>query len=152
MTPEQLQALESVRGSALTQDQIDRAEAFLAERNDVELARIVSEGRTKLKSHLIGVGTILGAFAGKGGEFLDTLATIGQSNRDVYWLLESNIKRGAFDIGEPASRAGMQAMAAQLPEYAAGIAALLALGVEPDPVHYNRVSDALNVAEGRMTL
>ena len=34
----------------------------------------------------------------------------------------------------------------------AGINALLAVAVRSTPIHYNTVSDALNVAEGRLTL
>lgn len=154
MTPAQQAALESVVGRALTQTEIDQIDPLLDynNRQDMQIAEILSAGRVRTKPTLIGVGTILGAFSGTGGAFLDTLETIGQSNRDVHWLLEANIKRGAFDVGDPASRAGLQAMAEQLPQYAAGITKLLQLGTEPDPIHYNKVSDALNIAEGRMVL
>lgn len=152
MTPEQRSALEGLVGKPLTPDQLTRVEAYLPERNDVEIAKIISEGKVRIVSKRVGVGTILEKFNGKGGEFLDALASIGQSNRDIHWLLESNIKRGDFDVGVPASRVGMQNLALMLPEYAEGIGNLLAAAEEPELINFNKVSDVLNIAEGRMTL
>lgn len=107
---------------------------ILATKNTQAIADALSVGRVKHISMMVGVGTILAKFGGQGGAFLDALASIGQVNRDIHWLLESNIKRGEFDIGDPASRYGMQQLALQLPAFAAGISALMALAEVPDPI------------------
>ena len=151
MTPAQQSALESVVGRALTQDEIDQIDPLLTSRNDMQIAEILSAGRTRLKSTPIGIGTILGVMAPNGGAFLDALETMGATDANVKWLLKL-IERGAFDIGLEASRAQMQAYAQAVPALADAINALLQLGTEPDPIHYNKFSDALNVAEGRMVL
>lgn len=106
----------------------------LATKNTQVIADALSVGRVKHRSTMIGVGTVLAKFGGQGGAFLDALASIGQVNRDIHWILESNIKRGEFDIGEQASRNGMQQLALQLPVFADGINALLALAEVPDPI------------------
>lgn len=153
MTAEQLAALEACAGRPLTEAEMAQAEPLLDpnNRNDVALAALVSAGRTKVVPTEIGVGTILAALAGQGGVFLDTLVAVGEQNRDVHWTMEL-IKQGRLRIDMPATRAGMQALAATVPQLADGIAALLQLGVESDPVPVLDVSRALNTAEGRMQL
>ena len=151
MTPEQQSALEAVAGRVLTQGEIDQIEPLLPNRNDVQIAEILSAGRTRLKSHMIGIGTILGALAPSGGAFLDSLETLGATDANIKWLLKL-IERGAFDLGLEASRTQMQAYAQAVPALAPAINALMQLGVESDPIHYTAVSDALNVAEGRTVL
>ena len=140
MTPEKLAALGALARRALTDAEIALADA----RQDAELAASLSAGRTRLVPMEVGVGTILAAFAGSGGQFLDTLDAIGQANRDIHWLLNGVILRGAFDPSVPASRDGMVALAAQLPQFAAGINALLAMAEQADPVAVGAVSDILN--------
>lgn len=153
MTPEQQSALESVVGRALTQDEIAQIDPLLDynNRQDVQIAEILSAGRTRLKSTPIGFGTILAVMAPNGGEFLNSLETMGATDANVKWLLRL-IERGAFDIGLESSRTQMQAYAQAVPSLADAVNALLQLGTEPDPIHYNKFSDALNVAEGRMVL
>ena len=153
MTPAQQAALESVVGRVLTQDEIAQIDPLLDynNRQDVQIAEILSAGRTRLKSTPIGIGTILAVMAPSGGEFLNSLETMGAADANVKWLLKL-IERGAFDIGLEASRAQMQAYAQAVPALADAVDALLQLGTEPDPIHYNKFSDALNVAEGRMVL
>lgn len=153
MTPAKLAALEACAGRALTEAEQAQAEPLLDpnNRNDVALAALVSVGRTKVMPTEIGVGTILATLAGSGGVFLDTLVQVGESNRDVYWTMDL-IRQGRLRIDMPATRAGMQALAQAVPALADGIAALLQLGVAPDPVPVLDVSRALNVAEGRMQL
>ena len=153
MTPAQQAALESVVGRALTQDEIAQIDPLLDynNRQDVQIAKILSVGRTRLKSTPIGIGTILAVMAPNGGEFLNSLETMGATDANVKWLLKL-IERGAFDIGLESSRTQMQTYAQAVPALADAVNALLQLGTEPDPIHYNKVSDALNVAEGRMVL
>lgn len=151
MTEAQLQALESVVGRSLTEAEIAQLDPLVTARNDVAIAQIISVGRARLKPAPIGIGTILAVMAPNGGAFLDSLEAIGASDANIKWLLKL-IERGAFDIGMPASRQQMLAYAQAVPSLAEGINALLQLGIEGDPIHYNTVSDALNVAEGRMVL
>ena len=153
MTPAQQAALEAVAERPLTQMEIEQIDPMLDPNNrqDVQIAEILSAGRTRLKSTPIGIGTVLAVMAPNGGAFLDALETMGATDANVKWLLKL-IERGAFDIGLEASRAQMQAYAQAVPALADGINALLQLGMEPDPIHYNKFSDALNVAEGRMVL
>lgn len=107
---------------------------FLSQKDTQAIADALSAGRVKHVSTMIGVGTILAKFGGLGGVFLDTLASIGQTNRDIYWILESNIKRGEFDVGDPASQYALQQLKFALPDFAEGISALMALAEVPDPV------------------
>ena len=151
MTPAQQSALEALANRLLTAGEVAAIDLLLPARNDVQIAAILSAGRTRLRSHLIGIGTILAVMAPSGGAFLDALEQVGAADPNVKWLLKL-IERGAFDVGLAASRAQMHDYAAAMPALAAGINALLQLGTEPDPIHYNAVSDALNIAEGRSVL
>lgn len=151
MTPEQQAALEGLVERALTEAEITLIDALLPGRNDVEIAAILSAGRTKAQPKEIGIGTILAVMVPDGGVFLDNLNALGATDRNVYWSMEL-IRQGRFDIGMPAARTQVQALADDNPSLADGIAALLAVGEAPDPIHLNGVSDALNRAEGRMTL
>ena len=151
MTPAQQAALETLVARPLTAGEVAEIEPLLPNRNDVQIAAILSAGRARLRSHMIGIGTILAELAPAGGAFLDGLEQIGATDPNVKWLLKL-IERGAFDVGLGASRAQMQAYATAMPELAAGINALLQLGTEPDPIDYNAVSRALNIAEGRTIL
>lgn len=135
MTPAQLAALEACAGRKLTDDELAQAEPLLdpENRNYVALAALVSTGRTRVLPTEIGVGTILAALNGAGGVFLDTLVAVGEQNRDVFWTMDL-IRQGRLRIDMPATRAGMQGLAAAVPQLADGIAELLKLGVQPDPV------------------
>ncbi len=156
MTPEQKAALEGVVGRALTGPEIAAIEPLLEVRNDVAIAAILSVGRKRLVSKLIGVGTIIATFGScvpplSGGAFLDALVEVGVANRDAHWAMNL-IERSNFDIGEPASQYQMMQMSVALPAFAPGLMALRGLAQAPNPIEYNVVSNALNVAEGRMML
>lgn len=117
--------------------------ALVKDRNDVGVAAALSEGRTKLVPTEIGSGTILAALGDGGGAFLDTMVAIGESNRNVYWTMDL-IRQGRLRIDLPATRAGMQGLAAAIPSLAPAVQALLTLGYEPDPIDVGAVSAALN--------
>jgi len=165
VTPQQLEALEGVVGRALSAGEIDAIDPYLVEgdeqnpnpayRNDVEIARILSVGRKKPSPLEIGAGTILATLGEGGGAFLDALVAIGEQNRNVYWSMDL-IRQGRFRIDMPAARAQMQSLAEQVgkayPAIAAGIEALLTLGLADDPLPVAEVSRALNIADGRMVL
>lgn len=115
----------------------------VAARRDAQIAAALSEGRTKLVPTEIGSGTILAALGEGGGAFLDALVAIGESNRNVYWTMDL-IRQGRLRIDLPATRAGMQGLAAAVPSLAPAVQALLTLGYEPDPIALDDVSNALN--------
>ena len=151
MTPEQQTALETVAGRALTAGDIAAIDLLLPDRQDVQIAELLSIGRVKPVSTPIGIGTVLAVLAPNGGEFLNALETMGQSDANVKWALKL-IEQSNFDVGMPATRAQMEAFKLAVPALESGIDALLSTAVHPDSVSYNAVSDALNVAEGRLTL
>ena len=114
----------------------------VAERRDAQIAAALSEGRTKLVPTEIGSGTILAALGEGGGAFLDALVAIGESNRNVYWTMDL-IRQGRLRIDLPATRAGMQGLAAAVPALAPAVQVLLTLGYEPDPISHAEVAAAL---------
>ena len=150
MTPAQQAALESVCGQALIPEQIAAIEPYLADRNDVGIASLLP-AKVSIVSTPIGIGTILAVLAPNGGAFLDALESAGASDPNVKWALKL-IEQSNFDVGMGATRAQMGAFAQAAPTLAGGIAALLATAERTEPTHYNAVSDALNIAEGRLTL
>ena len=150
MTPAQQAALESVAGQALTLEQTTAIEPYLADRNDVAIAALLPP-KVAIVSTPIGIGTILAVLAPNGGAFLDALESAGQSDQNVKWALKL-IEQSNFDVGMAATRAQMVAFAQAAPSFSDGVAALLATAERADPIHYNAVSDALNIAEGRLTL
>ena len=157
MTPAQQSALEAVAGRTLTAQEYVDIDSLLPERNDVAIAAILSTGRTRIESKQIGRGTILAVMAPMGGLFIGTLRDIGDirpRTMDSANVAEvvGLIDRGEFDVGMEASRAQLQIFAAANVDMAPGIAALLAVAEVANPIHYNTVSDALNIAEGRLTL
>lgn len=118
----------------------------LAQAGDTQaIADALSAGRTKPRKTEIGTGTILAAFQGLGGQFIDTLQTIGETDRDVHWLLVGTILRGVLDTGDTATRAGIQRMidTPAMAPFVPGMQALLALGVQDDPITRDEVESAI---------
>ena len=150
MTPAQQGALESLTGRELTAAEVAAIEPFLVDRNDVAIAALLPP-KVTVQSTPIGIGTILAALAPNGGAFLDALESAGQYDPNVKWALKL-IEQSNFDVGMDATRAQMQAFAQVAPDFAVGIAALMATAERTEPIHFNAVSDALNIAEGRLTL
>lgn len=157
MTPAQQSALETVAGRMLTAGDIAAIDPLLPARNDVEIALILSAGRTKTQPTPIGIGTVLAVMAPSGGMFLHGLRQMAalqpptEDSANIEWSLEM-IKQGTFDVGHPVTRAQLAAFAQSQPAMEQAITALLSVAEVADPIHYNAVSDALNIAEGRMTL
>lgn len=157
MTPDQQAALESVAGRPLTADEIAAIDPLLPDRKDVEIAAVLSVGRKATVSSPIGVGTVLAVMAPVGGLFLSALRDIGamrpqtEDSANVEWTLKL-IEASRFDVGWPVTRAQLTDFAQKNPTMAGGINKLLAVAEQPAPIDFNAVSDALNVAEGRMTL
>lgn len=151
MTPAQHAALEALAGRTLSASEIVALDGLLPQRNDVQIAAILSAGRVNAVSKSIGIGTILAVMAPNGGAFLDALETLAASDNNVKWALKL-IEQSNFDIGMAVTRQQLSAFADANPALAANIAALLAVAEQPDPINFNAVSDALNIAEGRLTL
>lgn len=157
MTPAQQAALEVfVAPRALTPEELEQIEPLLNPnaRNDVVIAEILSVGRTKQVDVTIGIGDILNTLRGVGsggGVFLDTLQTLGVQDRDLFYVYKL-LEGGKLHINLPNVQAGLQQLAAAVPALAPQISALSVLGIEPDPLQHGAVSDALNKAEGRLTL
>ena len=151
MTPAQQTALEGLVARALSAAEIAVIEPLLAVRNDVAIADILSMGRVRIEPMRVGIGTLLAVMAPNGGAFLDALEALAATDSNVKWTLKL-IEQSNFDIGLPVTRTQLADFATAHPELAAHITALLAVAEQPAPIHYNAVSDALNVAEGRLTL
>lgn len=138
MTHEQLLALIDERAAA---DPVFAE--HVAERRDAQIAAALSAGRTKPVPTEIGTGTILAALGDGGGAFLDALVEVGTVNRNVYWTMDL-IRQGRLRIDLPATRAGMQGLAAAVPSLAPAVQALMTIGVEPDPIPVELVTSALD--------
>ncbi len=156
MTPEQQNALESVVGRALTLDDIAAIEPFLLDRNDVQITAILSAGQPDIRRSI------------RVEELFQTLYEIG----DYVTLKSAEIAGNplavfVFAVLKDAKTLGPGvvnlddtqtiSLCDQLQEANLisqdGRDALESLSmVRPQPIHYNKVSDALNVAEGRLTL
>ena len=162
MTPAQQSALETVAGRALTAGEIVAIDALLADRNDIQIAAILSAGRVTLTPHEMGERGILDLLGPVDGDaFLSALESItsadqlpaplrpyyGAIRRGVSWL-----KTDGLDVGSAATRSLLDGMAGAGIVDAAAVAAIKARAEQADPINYNAVSDALNIAEGRLTM
>ena len=151
MTPAQQTALEGLVGRSLTTEEITSLDLLLPLRNDVAIAAILSVGRVITRPTPIGIGTVLAVMAPAGGDFLNALESIGAADSNVKWALKM-IEQGTFDVGHQVTRAQLNDFAIKAPAMSAAIAALMSVAESPDPIQVGAVSDALNIAEGRMTL
>lgn len=162
MTPAQQTALETVAGRPLTPQEYVDIDALLPGRNDVAIAAILSVGRLRLVSHEIGERGILDALGSVAGDaFLSALEAIaapadlpaplqphyGAIRRGVAWL-----KKDGLDVGSQTTRQLLDGLAAVGLVDAGSVTAVKSLAETADPIHYNAVSDALNIAEGRLML
>lgn len=156
MTPEQKNALESVAGRTLTLDDITAIKPFLLDRNDVQIAAILSAGQPDIRRSI------------RVEELFQTLYEIG----DYVTIKSAEIAGNplaafVFAVLKDAKTLGPGvvnlddtqtiSLCDQLQEANLlsqdGRDALESLSmVRPQPIHYNKVSDALNVAEGHLTL
>jgi hypothetical protein len=139
MTPEQ-QAL--LRSAARANEACAQP---LVDRDLVELARILSSGRTRASAREIGNGTVLevlGIVAGN--KLLDHIQSAPEL-RYVKPLLE----QGRLMIGSPVVQAALQSFVALEDVLTQADAdKLCALGVEPNPLTPQEIADALYNADG----
>lgn len=153
MNQAQTDALKTLAGRTLTDADIAILGPLVDIRNDVDIAAHLSIGRKKLQrvADGVGSGTVVVVMAPRGGAFLDAVEVLGQTDRDVYWGMDS-IRRGVFDPGLAAGQAWLDKLASEMPDYSAELARVKTLGYVDDPLQAQQVSDKLNKAEGRMTL
>lgn len=122
--------------------------------------RPVFSGNKELASKKIGTGTILAAFKGVGGKFLDLLEQVGATDRDIHWLLHGNILRGDFDVGEEDSQDGLAKLIAAMPslvadetlraQLVAGLNVLASLGYANAPVSEYEIRCAIYGDDGSL--
>lgn len=152
MNAKELEALEGLVGRELSETEAAEIDAVMEGRNDVAIAQILSRGRQQPRAFLIGFGAVLAEMVPVGGEFLDKLVEVGQTDRDVYWAVEL-LRAGQLNVGHAVTQFKLAQLKQSLPaKFAAPIDKLMALGVQGNPINYGAVSDALNIAQERMTL
>lgn len=156
MTPAQQTALEGVAGRPLTPQEISGVEGLLPIRNDVAIAALLSLGHpTKMVS--LKVEDVFDALFATGDYMtLKTAQLQGNPLAVMTFAVLDDAKRigsGMVNLNAiPTAQMLTELQGAELLS-ATGYAALVALATVPgEAVNYNVVSDALNIAEGRMTL
>jgi hypothetical protein len=149
-------ALEGLVDRALTADEIVAIDPLLApdNRNDVAIAEILSAGRARLGALRKTTFQTWAAHTGVRASIEDhahndvsPLQSIALTLRDFLWSDTSVIY---FDVQENVDMLQAWVSANAITQEQAND--LLAKASSPDPIHYNAVSDALNIAEGRATL
>lgn len=113
---------------------------LIASRNEQAIADLLSTG-VRLKHTALGVGTVL-ACMDNGGVFLDTLESLGATNRDIHWVMVL-LNNSNLDLGVQKLQDKLTELAANMPTFAAGINAFKALGYEPVVVSAHEVAIAL---------
>lgn len=109
------------------------------------IAAALSVDSKKLVPTEIGTGSILEVCRDVGvggGNFLDTLKTIGSQDRDVFWSFDM-IQQGRLRIDLAATRAGLVQIKTAVPSIAAEVDAILTLGWVDDPVTAAEVEQAM---------
>lgn len=166
MTPAQQSALEGVAGRALTAPEVAAIDPLLSadNRKDVAIASVLSTGRTRLTSRMIGERGIMAALGTVEGEAclkaFETFAATPLVEPHPLAKHHPGIKRmlgwlktdAGLDIGTPQASVLLGTMAQLGVLQAVWVSAILALAQTPNPIATNSVSNALNIAEGRMTL
>lgn len=156
MTPAQQAALETIAGRPLTADEYVAIDGLLPARNDMQIAAILSAGQPPVQISITVDDVFDVLFAS--GDYM-TLKT-AQLQGDPLAVMAFSVLADAKNIGS--GKVNLFApLTAQL--FAdlqtanlltdAGRTALHECGtVAAQPIHYNTVSDALNIAEDRLTL
>lgn len=171
MTPAQQTALEALVGRSLSAADIEVIDPLLPERRDDLIAARLSMGRVRLDATEItprgsaalfpSLGGLPGALAfQKALRQLTAFAAAAKASQDeVTSLLGEAVEeqlagyrtRG-LDFSVPALRGMLDLIASKGGLSAEQAAGFKALAERPHPLSTNEVSDALNRAEGRMTM
>lgn len=156
MTPAQQAALEEVVGRVLTSDELTALDDLVSTRKDVEIAAILTAGQpSRLVS--VAVEDVFSALYASGDYMtLKTAQLQGSQSAAFAFAVMADamaIGPGKVDFASAQTTNMLDRLQAEALLSAPGRAALLALATRPAaPIHYNAVSDALNVAEGRLLL
>ena len=166
MTPAQQTALEGVAVRALTAQEVEDIDPLLDpdNRNDVAIAAILSVGRTRLQSRMIGERGIMAALGTVEGEAclaaFEAFAASTLPDEHPLKRHHAGIKRmlswlktdAGLDIGTPQAGELLGIMAQLGILDGAWVATIMALAQVADPIAVADVSRVLNAAEGRMQL
>ena len=159
MNTQEQTALEALAGRVLTSDEVEQIDGWLPGRRDDLIAGLLSVGRAKLMSHFASERGVLDRYPG-GPVQADALLTKIEAVALSAHPLASIVKRAVKFLGQPEGldlgSHGVQLMLGQL---AAGgaitadeRAGLIAMATQADPITTNHVSDALNRAQGLLTM
>lgn len=181
MTPAQQAALESLVSRVLTASEITTIDPLLVTRDDVAIAKVLSNGRVKYQTKMItergvraamsttGASTLLRLFKDAAKDValgnipawlppvLTAVGVPASMHLDYAEAIASAqnwlLQEAGVDIGSPASRQMLDLIAmSDTAKYGAAVTTLKGLASQPDPISFNDVSNALNKAEGRATL
>lgn len=156
MTPAQQSALESVAGRTLSVDELNAIEPLLVDRNDVEIAAIINTGRKSVVKSLAVEDVYDVLFFSGDYLTLKSAQLAGDADAVMAFAVLLDAKQigpGTVNIQAAPTVALFSKLQSSGLLSQAGLDALTARAtVFADPIHYNTVSDALNIAEGRMTL
>lgn len=167
MTPAHKTALEGLIARALTAPEVDAITPLLAnpdDRNDVAVAAVLSAGRVRLQSRMIGERGIMAALGTVEGEAclaaFEAFAATTLPAEHPLKAHHAGIKRmlswlktdAGLDIGTPQAGQLLGIMAQLGILEGAWVVTIMALAQVADPIAVADVSRALNAAEGRMQL
>lgn len=159
MNTQEQQALEALAGRSLTAAEVTQIDGHLPARRDDLIAALLSAGRTKLQSHFASERGILDRYPGgpiAADALLAKLEVFSAAGQPLSRLVGRALKFLAQPEGLDLGAGATQAMLAQLA--AGGVISaeerdgLRAMATVADPITTNQVSDALNKAQGLMTL
>lgn len=156
MTPQQQLALETLVGRSLTAGEITAIDPYLAanNRNDVAIAGILSIGRTVRnlisKSVFLRWAARTGARAAIETHALDSASPLRSTALALRDFLLSNLTDIDFSLDENVTMLQAWVSAGAITQTQAN--EILSLATSPNPIPVGDVSDALNKAEGRMTM
>lgn len=159
MTPAQQTALEGLVGRSLTAEEVTAIDAHLPNRRDDLIAQVLSAGRTVVADYwLTDRGLVSDLVRATGNTDLsdailtklDAMATQSRSTKAMLNRLENDVR--GVNFGDAALLVQWGHLEAVGALTSAEASALRALPVVPNPIAVGQVSDALNVAEGRLTL
>ena len=178
MSPNEQTALEGLAGRALLVDEVAALGPLVQARNDVAIAELLSVARVAIQPRTItarGVRAALpiptavpflallreAATAASVPQWMgDVLTAAGVPTDDHPAYLDTFAcayawlqQEGGIDLGAATTRAMLDLIAASDPaKFGATVTTLKALAEHPDPIPFDRVSAALNKAQGLMTL
>ncbi len=170
MSPQQQTALEALVGRALTGDEVTAIEPYISNpnnRNDVQIAAVLSTGRTRVvQPHMVSARGLAAAYPG-GPLAAEAVLMKLEAARDAALVSEDQSQKvlgsllrrqlgfltaDGLDFGAAALRAMLDQFAALNILTQQEAANLKGLASVADPLPVLDVSRALNVAEGRTNL